>query len=175
LALALCVLLTPSAVADQKDPRLEDLFKMLREIPDDYNAIGVENAIWIIWHETDNIGAAELLADGIAAMQSGSYDRALEIFDTLVEEAPDFAEGWNKRATVQYLRGDYAASLLDIGKTLDLEPRHFGALSGRGLVYSALGDNTQAAIAFEEALAVHPRLRFARENLEALRHQGKPI
>jgi tetratricopeptide (TPR) repeat protein len=179
--LALSLLLVVSAVAwspaaaDQNDPRLDGLFIMLKETSDPYNAIGVENAIWIIWHETDNQGAAELLADGTAAMHSGSYDRALELFDNLIAEAPDFAEGWNKRATVQYLRGDYEASLADIDETLKREPRHFGALSGRGLVYTEMGQPAEAVSAFEEALEIHPSLRGARANLEALRRLIEPI
>ena len=87
----------------------------------------------------------------------------------MVAIAPDFAEGWNKRATVHYLLGNYPQSLADIGETLEREPRHFGALSGRGLVYVALEDEVRALKAFDAALAIHPNLTSAAINAATLR------
>ena len=89
----------------------------------------------------------------------------------MVVIAPDFAEGWNKRATVHYLMGNYDKSLSDVAKTLALEPRHFGALSGRGLIYIELEDEKRALEAFEEALAIHPNLVSAAINAKALRER----
>ena len=109
------------------------------------------------------------MEDGVAAMSRRDYRRALSRFEQMVAIAPDFAEGWNKRATVHYLMGNYSASLGDIVRTLELEPRHFGALSGRGLVYVALEDEQRALEAFEQALAIHPNLVSAAVNAEALR------
>ena len=87
----------------------------------------------------------------------------------IVAIAPGFAEGWNKRATVHYLLGNYDKSLTDIAETLALEPRHFGALSGRGLVYMALEEEELALDSFEAALEVYPLAHGARHNADALR------
>ena len=96
---------------------------------------------------------------------------ALGKFDQIVKIAPGFAEGWNKRATVYYLLGNYAESLHDIDKTLALEPRHFGALSGRGLVLMELENADLALDSFEAALEIHPKLPGANHNAEALRRE----
>ena len=84
-------------------------------------------------------------------------------------ELPDYAEGWNKRATVHYLKGDYSASVIDIERTLALEPRHFGAISGMGLIFMARGDEAGALKAFKEVLKIHPHARGAQFHVEELR------
>ena len=125
--------------------------------------------IWQIWIEFDDRAVELLMEDGMAAMARRDYRGALGKFDQIVHIAPDFAEGWNKRATVHYLIGNYGESLSDIEKTLALEPRHFGALSGRGLVYIELEEEVLALESFEAALKVHPLLPGARHNAAALR------
>ncbi|MDG2033367.1 MAG: hypothetical protein P8J29_05475 [Rhodospirillales bacterium] len=95
---------------------------------------------------------------GILAMNSGKLDAALVLFDELVGLKPDFAEGWNKRATVFYPMTSYGASMRDIARTLELEPRHFGALSGFGLINQAIGRPEVAVMALEKALENHPHL-----------------
>ena len=106
---------------------------------------------------------------GVASMNSGQFSAALEAFDKIVVLAPKFAEGWNRRATLHYFMGSYEASLKDIAKTLELEPRHFGALSGRGLVYTKLDDLERALDSFEAALEVYPQMIGPRNNAEAIR------
>ncbi len=157
------------AAADQKDERLEALFVRLLEAPGPLEARDLEGAIWSIWVQSDDGAVRILMHDGIQALQQGDYSRALSKFDQMVLIAPDFAEGWNKRATVHYLLGNYAQSLGDIAKTLELEPRHFGALAGRGLVYVELEDERRALKAFEAALAIHPNLTSAAINAANLR------
>jgi tetratricopeptide (TPR) repeat protein len=157
------------AAADQNDPRLDDLFERLKAASNYGVAQPIEAAIWGIWGETDDTAVRILMDDGVAAMARRDYRAALEKFDQVVTIAPGFAEGWNKRATVDYLIGLYPASLGDIAKTLALEPRHFGALSGRGLVYIELDEEQLALESFEAALAIHPNQPGAAMNAKVLR------
>ncbi|MFQ5902310.1 MAG: tetratricopeptide repeat protein [Candidatus Binatia bacterium] len=110
-------------------------------------------------------------------MSRRNYEEALVSFNKVVEADPDFAEGWNKRATVYYLMGEFVASVRDIERTLTLEPRHFGALSGLGLIYLALGEDRLALEAFEAALKVNPHLPGAQAHAEEVRWRlrGKRI
>jgi len=157
------------ALADQNDPRLGKLFAQLGEVSAPVEAAPIEAQIWAIWHETSDKAAASFLQTGIDAMRRGDRPTALEAFDQVVTIAPDFAEGWNRRATVHYLVGNFEQSLDDIATTLDLEPRHFGALSGRGLVYLDLDDLERALVSFEAALAVYPQMVGPLINAEAIR------
>ncbi len=163
------IIVVGPARADQSDPRLEVLFEQLKLAPDIPSARLVEAAIWSIWGEVEDRAARILLEQGVSAMGRGDARAALTKFDQIVAIVPGFAEGWNKRATVYYLLGQFDQSLADIDKTLALEPRHFGALSGRGLVYLALEDEEQALDSFESALEVYPLAPGANHNAEALR------
>ncbi|MEX0815009.1 MAG: tetratricopeptide repeat protein [Dongiaceae bacterium] len=162
-----------SAGADQGDPRLDALFDRLHVTPDPIEAQDIEGTIWRIWMTSDDDKVNGLMQIGVNAMGGEDFAGALSAFTRMVEIAPGFAEGWNKRATVFYLVGDYAASIADIDRTLALEPRHFGALSGLGLVRSALDDEEAALAAFEKALAVNPHMPGARANAEELRRRLK--
>src|SRR5688572_18034849 len=141
---------TPGAVrSDQRDARLDPLFARLQSTPSDQEAQAIEQRIWLIWSEAGEPDLAALMHDGVVAMAQGRLGAALERFDRMVEQAPDFAEGWNKRATVHFLMGNYQASVGDIQRTLELEPRHFGALSGLGLIYDAIERPAAALRSFE--------------------------
>lgn len=167
------IVFTVSAVviahADQNDPRLETLFVKLKEISNVRQAQFLTAAIWEIWTVHDNDQINDLYIKGDMAMRNHDSQAALEYFNQMIELAPDFAEGWNKRATVYYLMGDYHASLADITETLKLEPRHFGALSGRGLCYLELQRFQPALNAFKKALEVNPWLPEAKKNIEMLK------
>jgi tetratricopeptide (TPR) repeat protein len=180
IALALGLVLGPvpglaphagPAAADQDDARLEVLFAQLKAAPDALAAQEVEAAIWHIWVRSDDNVIGILMGQGLEAMARSDIRAALGKFDQIVKIAPDFAEGWNKRATVHYLLGNYTESLDDIERTLRLEPRHFGALSGRGLVLLQLEDMKAALESFESALKIHPKLSGARHNAKALRRE----
>jgi tetratricopeptide (TPR) repeat protein len=98
-------------------------------------------------------------------MERRDLEEAEGIFAGIVARAPGFAEGWNKRATVRYLAGDYDGSIADCRETIARKPHHFGALSGQGLCHMALGQHREAAEMFRRTLAVHPHLEAARRNL----------
>jgi len=121
--------------------------------------------LWEMWHQSGRQELDAMLLEGIEAMQRGELEAAEGTFTRLIETAPQFAEGWNKRATVRYMAKEYAASIADCRETLARNPNHFGALSGQGLCYMALTEYRQAADSFRRALAVHPHLESGRENL----------
>ena len=179
LALVLCLLLlaAPFARADQTDPALDTLFEKLQGPDAAPRAAETTQQIWGIWLDAGNEKINERLETGIIAMNAGYLEVAEEVFGEVVTKAPEFAEGWNKRATVRYFMGDHAGSIADCAKVLELEPRHFGALSGLGMIHVALGDVTEALRWFERALEVHPHLPGVQENVSVLRERlrGKAI
>lgn len=155
--------------ADQTDPRLNALFRALRGASSPEAAESIEAQIWTLWTSSGNPEVDRLMAIGIAAMNRERYDLALGAFNQVVARAPKFAEGWNKRATVFYLLGDFQRSVEDVERTLALEPRHFGALSGLGMIALALGEDERALDAFEAALEIHPFLAGRDTHIKALR------
>lgn len=163
-----CILFVSAASADQNDPRLDDLFLRLKNATSMAEAAPIETVIWQIWTEHDNAGFNNQMLIGIQQMSRNALPAALATFNQLVEEAPDFAEAWNKRATIYYLMGNYPASEADIVKTLQLEPFHFGALSGRGQVLLAQNRFEAARNAFSTALEVNPNLPGAKASIEAI-------
>ncbi len=162
-------------MAEQDDPRLEVLFEQL--LADSYTGEvrTAEQAIWKIWMETPDPVIQRALNVGSQAMQMGAFDSAMTNFNMVIEFHDQFAEGWNKRATLYYLMGDYEASIRDIDQTLAREPRHFGALSGLGLVYLKLENDAKALDAFERALAVHPHLQTPQYYVRKLSEKLKGI
>ena len=167
------LLVASPAAAAQDDARLDGLFARLQSTSDPAEADEVAAQIWNIWtrHGTEEVDL--IMAHGIVAMNTGDLRRALQAFDVVVNLAPEFAEGWNKRATVFFYLRNYEASIGDIQRTLALEPRHFGALSGLGLVTEAIGDDAAALRAFESALEIHPHMRHARQRVKELRAKIK--
>ena len=123
--------------------------------------------LWQMWHRSGDARLDALLQEGIEAMQGDDLPTADAIFTRMIDEAPAFAEGWNKRATVRYMADDYVASIADCQETLARNPNHFGALSGQGLCHIMLGQFQEAAELFRRTLAVHPHLGSARNNLRA--------
>ena len=161
-------LLCVPAVADQNDPRLDELFAGLKEVGSATKAHEIEQMIWFIWSRSPSAGANLMLRQGTQYMNEGKHEAAEANFDTVVELAPEFAEGWNKRATVRYLRGDYQGSIEDIKRTLALESRHFGALSGLGLIYDSLNEKKAAIDAFRAALEINPHMDSISDRLQEL-------
>jgi tetratricopeptide (TPR) repeat protein len=159
------------APARQDDVRLGDLFNQLRAAPTDATAEAVEDQIWTIWLEHPGREVLTLMHAGVQLLHKDDYTAALGLFDRITTMAPDYAEGWNKRANAYYLLGNYPAAVADIRKTLTLEPRHFAALAGLGLVYLAVEEPAGALKAFEAALAINPHMNGVREQVDKLRKQ----
>ena len=169
VAAVVAVAAAAPAEADQQDPRLDALFASLKAAtaPSEETE-AAERQIWDIWSQHGDEAVADLLSNGTLAMHLREFEEAVEAFSLVVDKAPDFAEGWNKRATVFYLMGRYQDSAADVARTLELEPRHFGALSGLGLINAALGNNEAALKAFRAALEINPHMPGARANAEVL-------
>ena len=159
------------AAADQRDPRLDELFIELSAAPDSETALGIEAAIWQIWLDGGDSSLNELMGQGIEAMYANRFRDAAGRFTDLIGAAPAFAEAWNKRATVYYLMDRLEDSVRDIERTLALEPRHFGAISGMGLIFLQRGDEEGALGAFEKVLEIHPHARGAQFHVQRLRER----
>ncbi|MBC6699875.1 tetratricopeptide repeat protein [Hymenobacter puniceus] len=154
---------------------LDDLFARLREATAPTEIEALQNGIWQQWLTTHDHRLDKHLEVGMRAMAAGDYTRAIAEFDVLVHERPTYAEGWNKRATAYYLRGEYRASIHDVQETLRLEPRHFGALAGWATMHRMLGDTAGALRLLrrlEKVCPHHPglqgQIRDLRDQLDGL-------
>ena len=160
--------------ADQTDSRLPALFDSLRNAPDAQTAQATAASIWRIWSEKpDNQLLSERLAQGVAHMNAGRLREAERLFSDVIEADPDFAEAWNKRATLYFFMGAYDLSKRDIAQTIAREPQHFGALSGLGLVETHTGNYEAALSAYEKAASIHPFLDGYDEIISALKKLAK--
>ena len=157
--------------ADQKDDRLENLFITLSSSSDKQIIRSTENQIWEIWFSHPNSDVERLMQIGVQRMNNSRQSEAMIIFNRLVENFPNYAEAWNRRATLHYIVGNYQESINDIERVLSLEPRHFGALSGLGLVYLQLDQLSKAKQAFEDLIEVHPNSPNAKENLRRVNEE----
>jgi tetratricopeptide (TPR) repeat protein len=145
----------PALIAVLRDPHPE-----LREL--------AEHAIWVVWSRSGDERVDRLFEQGIDEMSSGRVKESIATFSRIVELKPEFAEGWNKRATIYFLAGDLQSSLRDCAEVLQRNPQHFGALAGSGQIYLQLGDYDKARDYFRRALAVNPNLDGVSFNLEML-------
>ena len=162
--------------ANQNDTRLDSLFSQLQITGSGQKARTIEKFIWKIWRESGDESVDQLMVDGVKAMGGGNYEGALIAFNSIVKGAPNFAEGWNKRATLYWLMGDFEKSVEDINRTLALEPRHFGALSGLAMIRESQERPLDALQAFERALEIYPAMPNAVERIRKLNRQlGEPI
>ncbi len=134
---------------------LDSLFIQLKQ-PIDGDWRTVERKILAIWSESGSAAMNLLLARGRKAIADKDYPAAIEHLSALIDHAPDFAEGWNARATAFFLMGQYGPAVRDIRQTLRLEPRHFGALAGLGMILEEVDRPADALKAYRAALAIHP-------------------
>ena len=145
---------------------LNALFARLSASTSAAEAQGIADAIWVIWTQPDDPVLAARVAEIITAGGLAGPMSQMALIDQLIADYPDYSEGWNMRATAHFLRGAYEESLADIEKTLALEPRHFGALSGLGLSNLKLGRDEAAADAFRRLLSIDPLYPNAKRNLK---------
>ena len=150
---------TSSLVADERNIQLNTLFNDLK-INNNVSSSEIEQKIWEIWstHPTDQ-KLTKMLAQGSALMNSRMFKEAIIIFDQVIDLDPEWAEAWNKRATVLYLVGEYQKSQNDIDQVLKLEKRHFGALAGQGLVNIELKNYEKAIISYKKAKEIYPSMK----------------
>ncbi len=151
---------------------MRDLPALVRALHDSDPAVRAfsETSMWEIWSRSGDEEIDQLFAVGVEQMSAREPAAALETFSRIIGRRPDFAEGWNKRATIYYLLGEYERSLADCAEVMKRNPYHFGALSGYGMIFLRLGEPATALGYFERALAINPNLRGVEEAVQGLRH-----
>jgi tetratricopeptide (TPR) repeat protein len=163
---------TPDAAPGDRGARLDQLFETLRTARDAPAARAAEHAILAIWNDSGSATVDLLMSWAAKAADQRDYAGALDFLDRVISLKPDYAEGWNKRATVYYLIDDYGKSIADIENVLKLEPRHFGALAGFGSILRDLGEDEKALAVYRRALDLDPRLDSVRKAIDKLTAEG---
>lgn len=147
---------------------LDTLFDALKVAPDADSAKAIEDRIWSLWIVSGSDTCNLLMSRAKTAADEKDYDLAIKLLDAVIELKPDYVEGWNRRATIHYLKKDYAHSVADIREVLLREPRHFGALSGLGLILQEIGDDKHALEAYRRVLAIDPHLEHVDDAVKSL-------
>jgi tetratricopeptide (TPR) repeat protein len=147
---------------------LDFLFGALKAAPDDESAKTIEDRIWAQWLVSGSDTVNLLMSRAKSAIDSNDLDLAIRLLDAVTEIRPQYAEAWNRRATVFFLKKDYPSALVDLRKTLSLEPRHFAALAGLGLILQDIGDEKHALEAFRRAAEIYPRLKGMDDKIKSL-------
>ena len=173
LALA-AVLAGAPALAQQPDAsptaaqQIDRLLGELHEAEDEASAKRIEQSVWQAWMRSGSPTVDLLVQQAEKAIGENQHRIAISILSAAIELEPDFPEAWNRRATAYYLNRQYKRSLADAERVLELEPRHFAALAGLGVLHRELGDDRAALQAFRRALAIHPFLSVARRAVKEL-------
>lgn len=150
--------------------RMSDVPALVRALRDGdgETRAAAERAIWGIWGRSGDGAIDALYERGLDQMNGGGAAEAIETFTSIIREKPDFAEGWNKRATLYYMTGELEKSLRDCDEVVRRNPLHFGALSGYGLIYSRLDQPERALAYFKRALRINPNMQGVARNIEQL-------
>jgi len=150
--------------------RMEDQSLLLKRLRDESPFVRgfAERALWLLWSRSGETGIDRLMAAGVEQMQAGRYADAVATFSEVIRRRPDFAEGWNKRATVHYLAGDYRKSLADCDEVMKRNPYHFGAISGYGQIYFRLEQYDKALDYWRRALEVNPNMLGVEVNIKGV-------
>lgn len=167
----------PSVRLDNRTNNLDFLFGALKAAPNEETAKAVEQRIWALWMLSRSDTANLLMTRVQKAVEQKDLDLAVTLLDAIVKIKPDYIEAWNRRATIFYMKKDYGRSIADIREVLKLEPRHFGALTGLGLILQDIGDDKQALEVYRRALAVYPRLERVPDIVKTLQEkvEGRDI
>ena len=160
-----------NAYADQNDPRLKLLFSNVKDSQNELASSIYITSIWRIWSEINDPNSQQLYDLGNQLLKKREYKKSLLVFSDLINKEPDFAEGWNKRATLHFLMGNFNESIQDINKTLALEPRHFGALDGLGQIQFKLNNFYESIQTYEKLLTIVPHSSSAKKMLKLMNAQ----
>jgi len=135
-------------------------------------AATAEALLWSTWCRSGDAEVDRIFRAGVEAMQQQKLTEAEELFTRVIERRAEFAEGWNKRATVRFMRRNFAGAIADCQQTLARNGNHFGAASGQGLCHMSLNEFREAAVCFRRALEIHPHLDAVRHNLALAEAEG---
>jgi tetratricopeptide (TPR) repeat protein len=166
----MAIMAASGASAQDAAPDLEALFAELAD-PANPNWERAQNQIMREWSKSGSPAFDLLLSRGERAIEAGDFAAAIEHLTALTDQAPDFAEGWNARATAYFLAGRYGPSIADIQRVLALEPRHFGALDGLAMILQEIGRKEEALKALRASLAIHPHQDSIEQAAEALERE----
>jgi tetratricopeptide (TPR) repeat protein len=158
----------PQPAKGDRGRNIDFLFDALKAAPDDETARMIEGRIWALWFASGSATADLLMSRVKTAIEGKEEDLALQLLDAIIELKPDYVEAWNRRATVHFTKKDYGRAIADIGQVLAREPRHFGALTGLGMILQEMGEDKRALEAFRRALELDPHLEKIPEFVKAL-------
>ena len=147
---------------------LDFLFEALKMAPDETSAKAIEDRIWSVWLASGSDTCNLLMTRAKTAIDAENLDLAVKLLDVVVQLKPDYAEAWNRRATVFYMKKEFGRAISDLGRALAREPRHFGALAGLGTILQDIGDDKHALEVYRRALAVDPHLEGIDEKVKSL-------
>ncbi|KUM23237.1 hypothetical protein AU467_09795 [Mesorhizobium loti] len=160
--------ITPPPVASTRQGRLDQLFTDLKRERNEKAAERIAGRIWNEWNQSGSASIDLMMQWAQKATEDQKFDVALDFLDQVVTLQPDYAEGWNRRATVHFLMKNYGKSMSDIDHTLHLEPRHFGALSGLAQIMAETGHKQSALEAWQKVLTIYPMMRSAQDQVSTL-------
>jgi tetratricopeptide (TPR) repeat protein len=159
---------TPHTQRPDRPHNLDFLFDALKVAPDDASAKAIKDRIWTLWLSSGGDTTDLLMTRVKTAMDAKDFDLAVKLLDAIVDFKPDYVEGWDRRATVYYLKKEYGHALADIAQVLAREPRHFGALFGLGMIMQEFGDDKRALDVYRRALAIDPHSQRIPELVKTL-------
>lgn len=167
----------PSEPKAERGRSIDFLFEALKTAPDEQTARLIEGRIWTLWLASGSDTADLLMSRAKQALEEKDSELAIRLLGAVIDISPDYVEGWNRRATLYFAKKDYAHALADIAQVLAREPRHFGALTGLGLILQDLGEDKRALEAFRRALEIDPHLDKVPDYIKALQDkvEGRDI
>lgn len=154
--------------AQTHQQKLDQLFNELKRAQNERSAARIASRITEEWTNSGSANIDLMMGWSKKAMDEQKFDVALDFLDQVVVMRPDFAEGWNRRATVHFLMQNFAKSMADIEQTLELEPRHFGAISGMAQIFKVRGNKQMAFEAYQRVLEIYPMMRNAQNEVATL-------